>query len=192
MALGDSTGAGYGAREAGGYVDRLYQRLRRERPGARLNNLCVNGATSADVLRRQVPAAVGGAQASLVTLQVGVNDLSRQVSLAEFARGYDAIVKALVATGAAVVVSNLPDVSLAPVVPPFLRPEISARIEAFNKEIAAVAHRHRAILVDMHRPSRAVLPHRPDLFSSDGFHPSDAGYEFWTDQMWPVVKKLLR
>src|ERR671916_2521082 len=48
VALGDSTGAGVGARE-GGYVLRLFNRLVERRPGSRLNNLCVSGATTVDV-----------------------------------------------------------------------------------------------------------------------------------------------
>ena len=190
VALGDSTGAGYGAR-AGGYVERLHSRLRAERPQARLKSLCVNGATSADVLRRQVPSAVATHRPSLITLQVGVNDLSRQVSLADYARHYDAILSALVQTGAPIIVANLPDVSLAPVVPAFLRTEIAGRIQAFNKEIAAAARRHGVTMVDIYGPSHAAIPSRPELFSADGFHPSDAGYEFWADHMWPAIKGTL-
>lgn len=192
VALGDSTGAGYGAREAGGYVDRIYTRLLAERPQARLQNLCVNGATSADVLRRQVPAATSARRPSLITLQVGVNDLSRQVTAVEFGRGYESIVKALVATGAPVIVSNLPDVSLAPVVPTYLRPEIGRRIKAFNEQITSIARQQGATLVDIYGPSQELIPRRPDLFSSDGFHPSDAGYQFWADQIWPAVQRILR
>ena len=50
VALGDSTGVGVGARN-GGYVARLFQRIERVRPASRLTNLCVSGATTADVLR---------------------------------------------------------------------------------------------------------------------------------------------
>ena len=53
VALGDSTGVGVGAREGGGYVARIFRRVERERPGSRLINLCVSGATTADVLREQ-------------------------------------------------------------------------------------------------------------------------------------------
>ena len=53
VALGDSTGAGVGARE-GGYVVRLFKHIEERRPGSKLSNLCVSGATTADVLRAQL------------------------------------------------------------------------------------------------------------------------------------------
>ena len=66
VALGDSTGAGVGAVE-GGYVARLFRRILQYRPGSQLVNVCVSGATSADVVREQLDA---GAQKNpqLVTL----------------------------------------------------------------------------------------------------------------------------
>jgi lysophospholipase L1-like esterase len=53
VALGDSTGAGVGARD-GGYVLRLFKRIEEQRPGSKLVNLCVSGATTTDVLREQL------------------------------------------------------------------------------------------------------------------------------------------
>jgi lysophospholipase L1-like esterase len=31
----------------------------------------------------------------------------------------------------------------------------------------------------------------PEYFSSDGFHPSDKGYELWATQMWPTVARVI-
>ena len=53
LALGDSTGAGIGAKE-GGYVARLFKRIVARRPGSELINECVSGATTSDVLRGQL------------------------------------------------------------------------------------------------------------------------------------------
>src|SRR5215213_3100291 len=121
VALGDSTGVGVGARKGGGYVARLFHRVERVRPGSRLVNLCVSGATTGDVLRAQV-GRVGDAGPSLVTVGIGINDLTRQVTPEQFARNFDEIVARVRAqTDAPVVVSNLPDISHAPAVPAFLR-----------------------------------------------------------------------
>ena len=56
VALGDSSGVGVGARN-GGYVEHLFQRLRRVRAGVGLLNLAMSGATSATVLSGQLPKA---------------------------------------------------------------------------------------------------------------------------------------
>ena len=190
-ALGDSTGVGVGARKGGGYVARLFHRIERVRPGARLVNLCASGATTADVLRSQV-GRVAEARPTLVTIGIGINDVTRQVPVEQFARNFEEIVARLRAqTDAPVVVSNLPDVSHAPAVPAFLREEARRRILLYNSRIAEAASRHRLPLADSFEKSAAVIPTHPEFFSPDGFHPSEEGYEFWAFEMWPTVKKAL-
>jgi acyl-CoA thioesterase-1 len=191
VALGDSTGAGVGARKGGGYAARLFERIERVRPGSRLVNLCVSGAATADVLRGQV-GRVGDARPSLVTLGVGINDLTRMSPPEQFAHNFEEIVTRVRAqTDAAVVVSNLPDISYAPRVPDFLREDARRGIRLYNERIADVAARHRLHLADSYTKSAEVIPSHPEFFSPDGFHPSDEGYEFWAFEMWPVVKKAL-
>jgi acyl-CoA thioesterase I len=46
-------------------------------------------------------------------------------------------------------------------------------------------------LVDLFAASRQFLPHRPDFFCRDGFHPSDAGYEQWAELMLPLIRPLV-
>src|SRR5687767_7655482 len=93
VALGDSTGAGVGARN-GGYVARIFSRIEAVRSGSTLTNLCVSGATSADVLNRQLERGVA-ANPNLVTLGIGINDIGHGVELEEFAENYDTILKRL-------------------------------------------------------------------------------------------------
>ncbi|HEX8145749.1 MAG TPA: SGNH/GDSL hydrolase family protein [Pyrinomonadaceae bacterium] len=191
VALGDSTGVGVGARKGGGYVARLFERVERVRPGSRLVNLCASGATTGDVLRSQV-GRVGDARPSLVTVGIGINDLTRQATPEQFARNLDEIIERLRAqTDAPVVVSNLPDISHAPRVPDFLRESARRGIVLYNERIADAAARHRLHLADSFEKSADVVPTHPEFFSSDGFHPSDEGYEFWAFEMWPTVKKAL-
>jgi acyl-CoA thioesterase I len=190
VALGDSTGVGVGARE-GGYVARLFERIKQERPRSRLTNLCVSGATTDDVLREQVGPAVR-AQPTLITLGIGINDAGRSVSVDRFARNYEEIVKRLRAgTDAPIVVTNLPDVSLAPVIPAFMRDEARRRIELYNERIADISNRYGLLVVDAFSTTHEVIPKHPEFFSSDGFHPSDVGYEYWAKTMWPTVKSAI-
>lgn len=191
VALGDSTGVGVGAREGGGYAARLFERIEHVRPGSRLVNLCVSGATTGDVLRAQV-GRVGEAMPSLVTVGIGINDLVRQATPEQFAHNFEEIATRLRAqTDAPVVVSNLPDISHAPAVPAFLREEARRRLILFNERIADAAARHRLHLADAFEKSAEVIPAHPEFFSPDGFHPSDEGYEFWAFEMWPAVKRAL-
>ena len=170
---------------------RLLTRIEREHPASTLTNLCVSGATTGDVLRVQVERAIV-AKPTLVTLGIGINDLHRGVSVENFARNYEEIVTRVTSqTNAPLVVTNLPDISFAPVVPPFLREESHRRIVLFNERVHAIAARHHLPVADAYAATHDVLATHPEFFSADGFHPSDAGYEFWAKTMWPTVQSAL-
>ncbi|MFN2483258.1 MAG: SGNH/GDSL hydrolase family protein [Pyrinomonadaceae bacterium] len=191
VALGDSTGVGVGARKGGDYVARIFERLGRERPGSRVLNLCVSGAETGDVLRAQVPR-VERERPTLVTLGIGINDLTHGVEVEQFARNFEEIVaRVRDATDAPVVATNIPDISTAPRVPAFMREGVSRRIALFNEEIKRIAARHDLRLVDAHGMSREVIATHPEFFSADGFHPSEEGYEYWAKMMWGAVKEAV-
>jgi acyl-CoA thioesterase I len=190
LALGDSTGVGVGARE-GGYVARLFKRIEELRPGSSLTNLCVSGATTEDVLNEQVGPRVTS-NATLVTLGIGINDAGRGVPVERFARNYEEIIKGIRArTNAPVVLTNLPDVSLAPSVPVPLRRELGDTIKLFNERIEEISGRYGLRVVNTYQPTHELIPQHPEFFSSDGFHPSDIGYEHWAKLMWPTVKSAI-
>ncbi|HEX8776399.1 MAG TPA: SGNH/GDSL hydrolase family protein [Pyrinomonadaceae bacterium] len=190
VALGDSTGVGVGAQH-GGYVARLFERIKCEKPDSQLTNLCVSGATTEDVLRDQIAPALSSST-TLVTLGIGINDAGRGVSPERFARNYEEIIKRVRArTNAPIVITNLPDVSLAPVVPLYMRDEARRRIELYNERIADIAARYGLRVVDAFSTTHEVIPTHPEFFSSDGFHPSDIGYEYWAKTMWPTVKEAI-
>ncbi len=189
-ALGDSTGVGVGARN-GGYVARIFERIKHERPQSSLSNLCVSGATTEDVLRAQVDAALSK-NPTLITLGIGVNDIGHGVREEKFSSNYEEILKRIRArTDAPVVVTNIPDVSLAPVVPAYMRDGLNQRVRSFNEKIAALAVRYNLRVVDAYTSTHELVPEHPEFFSADGFHPSDIGYEYWAKMMWPTVKSAI-
>jgi lysophospholipase L1-like esterase len=188
IALGDSTGVGLGARE-GGYAQRLLARLRALRPHVRLLNLCQSGARSLDVLQDQVPDAAK-LRPEVITLVVGINDVTHSEPEEAFTHNMEEIARRIKGLGARVVVANVPDIALAPSVRQLVPPEFfERRIEIFNRHIEATAARHGFDYVDFYGMSRKQLAEHPEYFSADGFHPSDAGYEAWTDILWPTVRE---
>jgi acyl-CoA thioesterase I len=190
VALGDSTGAGVGARE-GGYVARLFKRIAAGRSGSTLTNLCVSGATTSDVLRGQLGRGVA-TDPNLVTLGIGINDIGHGFALEEFARNFDAILTRLKeGTRATIVVTNLPDISSAPRIPPSLRVEYQQRIIEFNNKLQEIASRHGVTVFDVFTITHEELQSHPEYFSADGFHPSDQGYELWAEQMWPTIARVI-
>lgn len=186
LALGDSTGAGVGARD-GGYVARLFNRIVALRPGSEVTNLCVSGATTGDVLRRQLERGIRS-DPHLITLGIGINDIGHGVSLEQFSKNYEELLSRLrTDTKAAIVVTNIPDISSAPRIPPSARQEYHQLIVAFNQKLGEIASRHQVSLFDIYAVTHEQLASHPEFFSADGFHPSDEGYQFWAEQMWPVM-----
>ncbi len=192
VALGDSSGVGVGAAVDGGYPERIFQRLRGREVNAGILNLCQSGATTREVIAQVQQAA--SKQPALVTLGIGTNDLWRMVPVGTFEMNLKLIVDTLAKTGAAVVVSNIIDLSMAPIavmVETLLNiPKVAfdQRVTEMNARIATLARRPGFTLVDLFAFSRAELPAHPEYFSPDGFHPSAAGYDRWAELMWPTVE----
>jgi lysophospholipase L1-like esterase len=194
VALGDSTVEGVGAsRPELNYVSRLYARLRETYRQARLENLGVGGATSVDVLARQLDRAVA-LDPDLVTLSVGPNDITERMPVADYARNVDTILGRLVAnTHAVIVVNLLPDLA---VTPRFRGHEAEAlvgrRTIEVNADLSRLAARHGVQVVDLYAASRREVPARPELMARDGYHPSDLGYARWAELMWEAVRSRIR
>jgi lysophospholipase L1-like esterase len=190
VALGDSTGSGVGARE-GGYVLRLFNRLVKRLPESRLSNLCVSGATTADLVRGQLQRAVE-LNPDLVTVGIGINDIGHGLTLDQFSKNYEEILSTLrEQTRAKIVVTNIPDVSSAPRIPRSLRYEYQQQILRFSQRLEEIAARHGVTVFDVYTITHEELASHPEYFSADGFHPSDAGYELWAMQMWPTIAKVV-
>jgi acyl-CoA thioesterase-1 len=189
-ALGDSTGVGLGARDGGGYVDRLFARIEQKRPGSTLINLSAAGATTADAVEKQLPRLVGK-HVELVTVCIGINDLLRGREAKQFAEDYETLVAGLAQSGRRVVVANLPDGASAPAVQGVADESFRMRLGQFNKAIEDVARRRGLPLVDLYTLGGETVRPRPEFFSSDGLHPSDLGYARWAEAMWPTVEQAI-
>ena len=140
VALGDSTGYGIGARE-GGYVKRLFNRINERRPGSTLQNLCMSGATTEDLIRDQLERGVA-ANADLITVGIGINDIGHGLTIDQFARNFEEILSTLrQKTHAQIVVTNIPDISSAPRIPGPMRSGYQQQIIRFNERLEEIAKR---------------------------------------------------
>lgn len=193
VALGDSTAVGVGAAHGGGYPERLYQRLKVVPVPVGILNLAQSGATSTDLLARQAQKAAASKPA-LITVGIGTNDLWRLVPTATFAANLNQLFDLLEQSGAQVVVSTLIDLRLAPIAalaqPLVPMKVVGERIEEFNQLLLALAKRPRVEVVDLFALSHQEKHRLETLFSSDGFHPSGAGYQLWADSLWPCVERV--
>lgn len=191
VAVGDSTGIGLGARDGGGYVERLFARIKQKRPDSTLTNLSAAGATTADALAKQLPR-LDGTGATLVTVCVGVNDLLQGREVKEFAANYETLVAKLKQPGRVLVLANLPDVMAAPALKDVADESLRLRLGQFNKAIEEIARRHQTPLVDLYKLNGETLRSRPEFFSTDGLHPSEVGYARWAEAMWAGVEQAIQ
>ncbi|MCG7596716.1 SGNH/GDSL hydrolase family protein [Mycobacterium sp. C3-094] len=178
VALGDSQTEGLwdGDDAAGlrGFADRLAERLDELRPGLQYANLAVRGNQIRDVADVQLPAAVAMG-ADLITLCIGMNDMTRPGTGFERALAQlDEVHGALAASGATVVTTTFPD--LARILP--IGRVLGSRVLAINEVIRSAAARHGFALVDLYRAPSMT---QPDTWSPDRVHGSPRGHQLFAD-----------
>lgn len=192
VGLGDSTGSGVGANNDGGYVSRLHKQLLAVCPDVKLINASRSGAKTRDVVQSQLKV-LDDTRPMLITLGIGANDVTHIVAEQEFTRNYEQILDRLAQhPQATVVIMNVPDVSLAPIVPQYLRPWAHERSAKFNTLISQMVQRYpNMVVIDLYTNLTNFTGQREN-FSADGFHPSAKGYDNWASTLWPLVEKALR
>jgi lysophospholipase L1-like esterase len=200
VAVGASETAGYGADDPvlEAWPTVLHQQ---SLPRARYVNLGIPGATAADALAKEVPAAVAAAP-TVVTVWLNVNDLVRQVPPSAYEYTLGRLVHQLRRGGQTkVLVANTPPVERMPSylacrpsppagAPPCQAPVqmpppevIKAAVRDYNAAIARVVRAEGAVLVDLHTAGQRAHKAGDDgeLFGADGFHPSTLGHRAVAD-----------
>ena len=185
VALGDSYTIGTSVEAADRFPDQLARRV----PELELvANLGVNGYTTADLIRDELPALNGFAP-ELVTLLIGVNDVVRDVPAATYEANVVEILDVLLAAVPAdrLVVVSIPDYTVTPAGADYGDPSAksSAIVEA-NGIMARLAAERGLAFVDIFDISREAASDR-SLVADDGLHPSGKQYARWVDRITPVI-----
>ena len=116
----------------------------------------------------------------VVTVWLAVNDLNARVPLEQYAADLDTLLGELDATHARVLVGNVPDLAALAVYRGVDPTQVRAEVDRWNRVIADTTARHNDTLVDLHAHWQEITQH-PEYLSSDGFHPSSAGYQALAD-----------
>lgn len=178
-ALGDSVTEGVGA-PAGpatpgwrGWPALLAPALAADPAHVLHRNLAVSGARSADLVSRQLPAALA-MRPHLVAVVAGGNDTLRaDFDIARTAADLDTALRELAAAGSVLLTACLPDPGRLLGLPgPLARP-LARRMAAVNTVVHELSRRHDAI--HLHLAELPWLRDRP-LLSADRLHPSPAGH----------------
>jgi lysophospholipase L1-like esterase len=192
LALGDSYTIGTGLEdEAQNFPSLLATRLK-EATGldVALANLGVNGYTTTDLIREELPVA-RNVRPERVTILIGANDIVQGSDEATY-RGrlrqiYQAI-RELGVPSSRVIAISIPDFSPRPGAAPFGSPhELGARIDAFNDiartEAATFGFRYVDITAVSREDNRS-----DDWFASDLLHPGPAQHQAFADRIWETAK----
>jgi lysophospholipase L1-like esterase len=155
-------------------------------------NLGVNGYTSSELIRDQLPE-VDRLQPGFVSLLVGVNDVVRGIRASTYEANVRAIFDALTARlpPDRIVTVSIPDYTATPRGLDFGNPAQQSReIVAFNRIMAGQSAERSVRHVDILDLSLRAAADR-SLVAADGLHPSGAQYALWVDRIAPVVASLL-
>jgi lysophospholipase L1-like esterase len=189
VALGDSLALGTGASTPeNGFIFLAYRRLLAQRPGSRIDDLAIGGATAADVLRLQIPR-LAYERADVAIVCVGGNDVVRRTEPAHFATTYREVVTHLRSAlpHARLIVCGVPDVALSPLFSGRDATSIARLAAADDRAVRGIAHRSGAAFADLYGLTRRDRADARTLLSDDRFHPSDAGHAAFAAVLSPLV-----
>lgn len=190
--IGDSSAAGLGVsvpRETPGALLATGLARMAQRP-VRLICVAVVGAISAD-LYSQVDKAIPH-QPDAAVIFIGGNDVVNRVWPPIAVRHLDQAVRRLVDTGTQVVVGTCPDLgTIQPIQPPlrWLARRWSRQLAAAQTIATIEAGGRTVSLGDLLGPEFAARP--DEMFASDHFHPSAAGYASATAAVLPSLAAAL-
>ena len=190
LALGDSFTIGTGTTPDRSFPAVLVNRWWDSGLECDLRNPAVNGYTTDDLIRDELPL-VESYRPDLVTVLIGANDIvagSREERYrAQLRRIHDRIVAN--APGARRFALPQPDWSLTPAGAAFGDPaRIAKTIERFNAIAREEAERAGASYVDIFPLMREQM--RNGMTAPDGLHPSAEAYTAWADALVETLKPL--
>lgn len=193
VALGDSYTIGTSVRPAERWPEQLTAALGSEEPTLHLAaNLGVNGATSADLIRDQLPAfeTLGAEVASVL---IGVNDVVRRVTPERYEAHVATILDRMLArlVPGRILTVSIPDYTVTPAGADYgdTRQQHDG-IVAANATMARLAADRGIAHVDIFDLSLRAADDR-SLVAGDGLHGSGVQYGLWVERILPVVASLI-
>ena len=185
LALGDSLTQGVGAPnpDTGSYPALLSEKWRARGCKVELQNHGIASYKSADVIADELPD-VGTFKPTLVTLQVGANDVANSVSIDVYRANVKTILSTSKGSGARVIVMPQNEWFRSPQGETY-GPGLSEKRDAFDAVLMEETKAAGAEFVDL----RLLFKQHADqkLWIDDGLHPTPAAYEAWASELARVI-----
>jgi len=191
VALGDSYTIGSAVPRTEAFPEQLV-RSRSELGLDLVANLGVNGYTTADLIRDELPA-LDAAAPEFVTLLIGVNDVVQSIPAATYEANVVHILDTLQARlpPDRIVTVAIPDYTATPAGADYGDPDDQHdAIVASNAIMARLARARGIAFVDIFDLSLRAADDR-SLVADDGLHPSGKQYALWVERIGLVVAERI-
>lgn len=194
VALGDSYTVGTAVAADERWPDQLVVALGPDAPTLTLvANLGVDGYTSADLIRDELPA-LDALEPEFVTVLIGVNDVAQGIPASAYEANVVTILDTLLVRLPAnrIVTVAIPDYTVTPAGGDYGDPRQQHDcIAAANVTMARLSAEREIEYVDIFDISLEAATDR-SLVADDGLHPSGVQYGRWVKRILPVIVGLLR
>jgi len=181
LVVGDSLSAEYGLPRGAGWVALMEKRIAAEKLSVKVVNASISGDTTSGG-RSRLPALLKTHRPHTVLIELGGNDALRGLPLALTRDNLTAMVRAAKAAGAKVLIAGM-------AVPPNYGRQYG---DEFLALFAQVARREGTALVPFFLAGVADGPDPVALFQPDRIHPKAEAQPQLLDNVWPVLRPLLR
>ncbi len=181
LVVGDSLSAEYGLQRGSGWVALLERRLAKEGVNATVINASISGDTTSGG-RSRLAALLRQHRPTLVIIELGGNDALRGLPLEMTRDNLAEMARAAKHSGARVLIAGMQ-------VPPNYGRKYG---DEFSALFASVAKAEGTALVPFLLKGVADAPDAANLFQADRIHPVEAAHATMLDNVWPVLKPLLR
>jgi acyl-CoA thioesterase I len=188
IAAGDSTAVGVGASS----IENTYTYKVAEFLGIDNKvihtNISVSGARTDDLIKNQIDK-IEKFNPDIVTISIGANDITNLRNEETIYRNYQIIKDRLEkSTKATIYITNIPNLGNAKLLPLWFRKFIDKEAVKTNKSLKSLESK-RFRIINIHDE----IPHSPETFAKDFFHPSDLGYQNWTNIfLYNLVTQIIR
>ena len=181
LVVGDSLSAEYGLARGAGWVALLQARIAGDKLPYTVVNASISGETTAGG-RSRLAALLQQHRPALVLIELGANDALRGLPLAGTQANLSAMAQAAKAAGAKVVIVGMQ-------VPPNYGRKYSDDFAGLFAEVARAAN---AALVPFLLKGVADGADAETIFQADRIHPKAEAHPRMLDNVWPVLRPLLR
>ena len=181
LVVGDSLSAEYGIARGSGWVALLHKRIAAQKLPVQVVNASISGDTTSGG-RSRLPALLQQHKPQVVVIALGGNDALRGLPLDMTQANLTEMARAAKAAGAKVLIAGV-------AMPPNYGRKYG---EDFFRLFGTVSRAEGTALVPFLLAGVADAPNADELFQPDRIHPTAQAHPKMLDNVWPVLRPLLR